>query len=169
MVGHNMSATQTVLWSRVLDRLEGPNPPKLIVVDPRKSNSAKRATLYLAPRTGTNLALMNGIQHLLFRHGYINDEFLSKHVVGLDKLRETVQLDTPSRVERITGVPAKQIEEAAHIIGRTKSLLSTCLQGVYQSNQATASACAVNNINLLRGLIGKPGSGVLQFNGQPVS
>lgn len=164
-----MSATQTVLWSRILDRLEGPKPPKLIVIDPRRSNSAKKATVHLAPRTGTNLSLLNGIQHILFRDKYINDEFLSKHVVGLEGLRETVRQDTPSRVESITGVPVQQIEEAARIIGRTQSLLSTVLQGVYQSNQATASACAVNNINLLRGLIGKPGSGILQMNGQPTA
>ena len=68
MVGHNMSATQTVLWSRVLDRLAGPNPPKLIVVDPRLSDSAKSATVHLAPRIGTNMALLNGIQHLLFKN-----------------------------------------------------------------------------------------------------
>lgn len=58
---------------------------------------------------------------------------------------------------------------AARIIGTTKSLLSTALQGVYQSNQATSSACQINNINLLRGLIGKPGSGILQMNGQPTA
>ncbi|KAK5429274.1 hypothetical protein LTR55_012481, partial [Exophiala xenobiotica] len=70
MVGHNMSATQTVLWSRILDRLDGPDPPKLIVVDPRTSDTAKKATLHLAPRIGTNLALLNGIQHCLFAKKY---------------------------------------------------------------------------------------------------
>jgi anaerobic selenocysteine-containing dehydrogenase len=66
-------------------------------------------------------------------------------------------------------VPAEQLKEAAYIIGTTKSLVSTALQGVYQSNQATASACQINNINLLRGLIGKAGSGILQMNGQPTA
>lgn len=139
MVGHNMSATQTVLWSRILDRMDGPNPPHLIVVDPRRSNSAKKATLHLAPRTGTNLALLNGIQHLLFKNGWINEEYLEKHVIGLEQLRETVKLDTPTRVERITGVPAEQIEEAARLIGNTPSMLSTCLQGVYQRYAARTS------------------------------
>lgn len=59
--------------------------------------------------------------------------------------------------------------DAAEILGETPSLLSTALQGVYQSNQATASACQINNINLLLGHIGKPGSGVLQMNGQPTA
>jgi ferredoxin-nitrate reductase len=59
--------------------------------------------------------------------------------------------------------------EAAHIIGKSKALLSTALQGVYQSNQATASACQINNINLLLGRIGRPGCGIFQMNGQPTA
>jgi anaerobic selenocysteine-containing dehydrogenase len=169
MVGHNMAATHTVLWSRVLDRLEGPSPPKLIVVDPRLSESARRATLHLAPRIGTNLALLNGIQHLMFKNGFIDSDYVSKHVVGLDDLGAAVEEYDPQTVEDITGVSVEQLQEAARIIGTTRSLLSTALQGVYQSNQATASACQINNINLLRGMIGKPGSGVLQMNGQPTA
>lgn len=169
MVGHNSAATQTVLWSRILDRLEGPLPPKLVVVDPRASETAKKATLHLKPHVGTNLALLNGIQHLLFKNGWINEDYVSKHVVGRDELEKVVAEYDPETVEKITGVPAKQLEEAARILGTTKSLVSTALQGVYQSNQATASACQINNINLLRGLIGKAGSGILQMNGQPTA
>lgn len=169
MVGHNPAATQTVLWSRILDRLDGPSPPKLIVVDPRLSESGRRATLHLAPRVGTNLALLNGIQHLLFKNGWINSEYVSKHVIGREELEATVAEYDPETVSRITGVPAHQLEEAARILGTAKSLLSSALQGVYQSNQATASACQINNINLLRGMLGKPGRGVLQMNGQPTA
>lgn len=169
MVGHNMAHTQTVLWSRILDRLEGPSPPQLIVVDPRKSDTARAATVHLAPRIGTNMALLNGIQHLLFENGWVDEDYVTKHCVGLEQLRDKVRCYTPAYVEQITRVPAIQLEEAARIIGNTQSLLSTCLQGVYQANQATASACQVNNINLLRGCIGKVGSGVLQMNGQPTA
>lgn len=169
LVGHNISATSTVLWARMLDRLDGPDPPKVIVVDPRRSVTAKRATVHLAPRIGTNVAVLNGIQHLLFRNNWINEDYLSKHVIGLNALREKVKSYTPERVEEITGIPQDDLRKAAEIIGKTKSLLSTALQGVYQSNQATASACQVNNINLLRGLLGKPGSGIFQMNGQPTA
>lgn len=169
LVGHNMAHTQTVLWARILDRLEGPNPPKLIVVDPRVSDTARKATIHLAPKAGTNVALLNGIQYLLFENGWIDQEFVSKRVVGLEDLRKVVSNYPPEYVERITGVPASQLEDAAELIGTTPSLLSTALQGVYQSNQATAAACQINNINLLRGLIGKAGSGILQMNGQPTA
>jgi ferredoxin-nitrate reductase len=169
MVGHNMAATQTVLWSRVLDRLDSPNPPKLIVVDPRMSDTAKRATVHLAPRIGTNMALLNGIQKLLFDNHWIDEEFVQKHTVGVAELRATISSYTPEHVEEITGVPPYQLQEAARVIGTAPSLLSTALQGVYQSNQATASACQINNINLLTGHIGRAGSGVLQMNGQPTA
>ena len=61
LVGHNMAASQTVLWSRVLDRLDGPSPPRLVVVDPRKTMAARRADVHLAPRPRSNLALLNGL------------------------------------------------------------------------------------------------------------
>lgn len=115
------------------------------------------------------MALLNGIQHLLFKHNWVNEEYVAKHVVGKDELWTTVEKYTPEHVQEITGVPSNQLMEAARIIGTTRSLLSTALQGVYQSNQATASACQINNINLLRGLIGRPGSGILQMNGQPTA
>jgi anaerobic selenocysteine-containing dehydrogenase len=66
-------------------------------------------------------------------------------------------------------VPAGQIREAARVLGQAGRLLSTVLQGVYQSNQATAAACQVNNLHLLRGMLGRPGCGVLQMNGQPTA
>ena len=169
LVGHNISATQTVLWSRMLDRLKGPRPPKLIVIDPRRTATAKEATVHLAPRIGTNLAVLNGIQHLLLKNNQIDHDFLKKHTVGLDDIKTTVASYTPDFVAQISGVPAALLRQAADILGTTKTLLSTALQGVYQSNQATASACQINNINLLRGLIGKPGCGIYQMNGQPTA
>lgn len=169
LVGHNVAATQTVLWARMLDRLAGPNPPKLIVVDPRVSETAKHATIHLRPKVGTNLALLNGLQYLLFENDWVDMDYVSKHVVGLESLRNTVKEYPPDVVEKITGVPQKQLRETAELLGKTPSLLSTALQGVYQSNQATASACQINNINLLLGKIGKPGSGILQMNGQPTA
>src|SRR5215203_3372127 len=75
MVGHNMAATDTVLWMRVLDRRRGPNPPKLIVIDPRGTATAKEADLHRAPRVGTNVALLNGILHMLIESGSIDRAF----------------------------------------------------------------------------------------------
>src|SRR4051812_17635176 len=168
-VGHNISSTDTVLWMRVLDRQRGPNPPKLIVVDPRKTTTAKEADIHLAPRLGTNVALLNAILNEIIRHGWTDEDFIAYHTVGFEELKRVVADYSPEHAATITGVPAEQIKAAAFVIGQAKTLVCTCLQGVYQSNQATAAAVQVNNINLIRGMIGRPGCGVLQMNGQPTA
>src|SRR4051794_9541976 len=168
-VGHNISSTDTVLWMRVLDRRRGPNPPKLIVIDPRKTVTAKEADIHLAPRLGTNVALLNAILNVIIREGWIDQSFVEQHTVGFEALKEIVGEYPPARGAAISGVAVDQIETAARLIGEARTLLSTCLQGVYQSNQATAAAVQVNNINLVRGMIGRPGCGILQMNGQPTA
>src|SRR5947208_4929524 len=79
LFGHNMAETQTVLWSRVLDRLAGPRRPKLLVVDPRRTATAKEADIHLAPRAGSNLPLMLGLLHLIIRAGRLDHDFIRKH------------------------------------------------------------------------------------------
>jgi ferredoxin-nitrate reductase len=169
LVGHNMASTDTVLWMRVLDRRRGPNPPKLIVIDPRATATAKEADVHLSPRVGTNVALLNGILHLIVENGWIDREFIEAHTTGFEELRKILLGYPPERAAEICGVPVQQLEAAARIIGEAKTLVCTCLQGVYQSNQATAAAVQVNNINLIRGMIGRAGCGLLQMNGQPTS
>jgi anaerobic selenocysteine-containing dehydrogenase len=169
LYGHNMAETQTVLWSRVLDRLAGPNPPAIVCVDPRLTPVARVATVHLAPRPGTNVALMNALLHEIIGNGWIDRAYVDAHTVGFDELAEQVQAYTPELAAEICDVPAAQVREAARIIGRAERLLSTVLQGFYQSHQATAAAVQVNNINLVRGMLGKPGCGILQMNGQPTA
>jgi ferredoxin-nitrate reductase len=169
MVGHNVAEVHTVLWMRILDRLHGPDRPRLVVVDPRRTNSAREADVHLPIRVGTNLALLNGIQHELIANGWIDRGFVDAHTVGFDKLERIVSDYAPERVAEICRVPADDIREAARIVASAERLVSTCLQGVYQSHQATASACQINNVNLLRGMIGKPGCSPFQLNGQPTA
>jgi ferredoxin-nitrate reductase len=168
-IGHNIASQQTVLWMRILDRLAGPNPPKLVVIDPRRTETAQAATVHLAPRVGTNVAVLNGLQHLLIRNGHLDRTWIDGHTVGFEQVKRIVAAWTPERTERITAIPARDLGEAAEIIGESPTLMSTVLQGVYQSQQATAASVQVNNIHLLRGLIGKPGCGIFQMNGQPTS
>ena len=169
LVGHNMANTQTVLWTRILDRLEGPNPPILIVVDPRTTDTAKKADIHLKPRLGTNVALMNGLLNLIIEAGNIDEEYIQAHTVGFEKLKETVSLWPPKRVHEVTGISPAQLKKAAQALGEAPTLVSTALQGVYQSNQATAAAVQINNLHLIRGMIGKPGCTVFQMNGQPTA
>lgn len=169
LVGHNIASQQTVLWMRILDRLAGPNPPKLIVMDPRKTATAEKADVHLDPLPGTNIPVLNGLLNLIIQAGDINEEYINAHTIGFEELKKTVAEWTPEKVEKISGVSTKDLRMAAHILGKTPTLLSTALQGVYQSMQATAAAVQINNLHLIRGLIGKPGSGIFQMNGQPTS
>jgi len=168
-VGHDMAATATVLWARVLDRRRGDTPSKMVVIDPRRTATAAEADLHIKPRLGTNVAVLNGLIHELIEQGYADRAFIDAHTLGFDELSRTVSSYTPERVAEIAHVPAEQLRQAAAMIGGSRMLLSTCLQGVYQSNQGTAAAVQVNNVNLVLGRIGRPGCGILQMNGQPTA
>jgi anaerobic selenocysteine-containing dehydrogenase len=169
LVGHNMAETQTVTWMRVLDRLAASDRPRLVVVDPRQTPTAGSSDVHLAVRPGTNLALLNAIQHELIANGWVDDAFVGAHTVGFEALEAMVGRWSPERASSVCGVSASAIRDAAAALGQAERLVSSCLQGVYQSHQATATACQVNNVNLLRGMIGGPGCGVLQMNGQPTA
>jgi anaerobic selenocysteine-containing dehydrogenase len=167
--GHNVAETQTVLWMRMLDRRRGPNPPKLLCVDPRRTPVAQEADLHLAPRNGTNLALMNGILREVIRNGWIDATWVAEHTLGFDEVAAIVDEYPPERVAELCGLTAGEVRAAAELVGTAERLLSTVLQGFYQSNQATASAIQVNNLHLLRNMIGRPGCGLYQMNGQPTA
>jgi len=167
--GHNIAETQTVLWMRVRDRHRGPNPPRIVVIDPRLTPAAKEADLHVPIRNGTNLMFMNALQHELIVHGWIDENYIAQHTMHFDELKRVVMAYPPERAAEICEVPAETIREAARIFGTGDRVLSTVLQGFYQSMQATAASCAVNNLHLLRGMLGRPGCGIYQMNGQPTA
>ncbi|TQM57913.1 molybdopterin oxidoreductase family protein [Humibacillus xanthopallidus] len=169
LFGHNVAETQTVLWMRMLDRLAGDDPPAVLCVDPRPTPVARAATIHLAPRPGTNVALMNALLHEVIASGNVDEEWVQAHTVGYEDLEKLVARYSPEFVSPICDVPAIDIRAAAALVGEAEALLSTVLQGFYQSHQATAAAVQVNNLHLLRGMIGRPGCGILQMNGQPTA
>jgi anaerobic selenocysteine-containing dehydrogenase len=169
LFGHNVAETQTVLWSRMLDRLRGPDRPRLVVVDPRETAPAREADVHLPIRNGTNLALMNGILHEVIENDWLDHDYVDAHTVGFAELEATVQEYPPERVSEICGVEPGAIREAARLVGTAERLVSTALQGVYQSWQATATACQLNNLHLIRGQLGRAGCAVFQMNGQPTA
>jgi anaerobic selenocysteine-containing dehydrogenase len=128
-----MAETQPVLWMRVLDRPAGGDPPRLVCVDPRPTPAAQHATVHLAPRAGTNV-LLNALLHEIIRTDRIDHDFIDAHTVGFDELSQRVADRTPAWAARICDVLAARIAEAAEILGGVERLLSTALQGVYQSH-----------------------------------
>jgi anaerobic selenocysteine-containing dehydrogenase len=121
-------------------------PPMVICVDPRETPVAQAATVHLAPLPGTNVSLMNGLLHEIIRNDWVDHDYVAAHSVGYQELAAQVDDYPPERVAEICQVPAQQIREAARILGTAQRLLSTVLQGFYQSPQATAAAVQVNNM-----------------------
>jgi anaerobic selenocysteine-containing dehydrogenase len=167
LYGHNVAEAQTVLWERML-AAKRRNGGRIIVADPRKTPTVRQgADLHLQVRAGTNVALMNGIIHLLITRGWVDREFVAAHTVWFDRMEEVTHAYPPERVASICGIPTEELETAAEWIGTTRRVVSTVLQGFYQSVEATASSSLVNSVHLLTGKIGKPGAGPLLMAGQP--
>ena len=164
--GHSVAETQTVLWERMLVAKKQ-NNGCIIVCDPRKSPTVRQGADLHLQLLGTNVALMNGIIHLLFENGAVDQAFVDKHTVGFAKLKEIAGEYPPERVAEICGIFAQDLKMAVEWIGSTERMVSTALQGFYQSVQATAASSLVNTVHLLRGAIGKRGAGPLLMAGQP--
>jgi anaerobic selenocysteine-containing dehydrogenase len=165
--GHNVAETQTVLWERML-AAKRRNHGRIIVVDARKTATVRQgADLHLQIRVGTNVALMNGIIHLLIADQRVDSGFIAAHTVGFEAMARTVREYPPGRVADICGISEDALRTAAAWIGTTPRVVSTVLQGFYQSVEATAASSLVNSVHLLLGAIGKPGAGPLQMAGQP--
>jgi ferredoxin-nitrate reductase len=169
LYGHNVAEAQTVLWERML-AAKANNGGRIIVADPRRTPTVRQgADLHIQLRVGTNVALMNGIIHLLIARGWANRHFIARHTVGFEELDAVTREYPPERVAEICGIPRHDLETAAEWIGTTPRMVSTVLQGFYQSVEATASSSLVNTVHLLTGAIGKRGAGPLLMAGQPAA
>src|SRR3954451_3063689 len=129
LYGQNMAETQTVLWSRILDRLAGPRPPRIVCVDPRRTPVAAAATVHLAPRPGTNVMLMNALLRELVVNDWVDHDYIAAHAVGYEELQKMVEPCTLERAGKVCDVPEEEIRAAARLIGTADRLLSTVLQG----------------------------------------
>ncbi|MDO7905191.1 molybdopterin-dependent oxidoreductase [Paenibacillus sp. JX-17] len=169
LFGHNVAETGTVLHERIMQRKQRTGKPYIIAVDPRRTLTARQADLHLQLRPGSNVPLLNGLIHLILKNGAADMKFIEQYTIGFDEMKSSVQEWTPDRAARETGIEERTLYEAARVLSETPSLVTTTLQGAFQSADATTSCVAINNMHLIRGLIGKPGSGPLHMAGQPSS
>ncbi|WP_100011877.1 molybdopterin oxidoreductase family protein [Lentibacillus sediminis] len=169
LFGHNPAETGTVLFDRIMERKKKTGKPYLIVVDPRETLSAKEADLHLKIHPGTNVALLNGLLNYVVERDWLDHDYINAHTIQFAEMKESLKGWDIERTSDVTDIPVDELTRAAEQLGQTGSLVSTTLQGVYQSNDATATCVAINNLHLMRGLIGKPGSGPLHLAGQPSS
>lgn len=162
-VGANPCIAHPIMWQRVM---RNPHAPEIVVVDPRRTETAEAATLHLALRPKSDLTLLYGIAARLIELGAIRREFLDAHTTGFDEFAEFLKPFTMGRVEAETGLPREQIERVAQIIARGRAVSFWWTMGVNQSHEATRTAQALINLALMTGNIGRPGTGANSITGQ---
>ncbi|MFD3592807.1 molybdopterin-dependent oxidoreductase [Nocardia sp. NPDC058640] len=163
--GANMADCHPILYLRMADRLKA--GAKLIVVDPRRTDTAARADLFLQIAPGTDLALLNGLLHLLVADGAIDTEFIAQHTEGWDAMPEFLADYPPARVAELTGLAEADIRTAATMIAQAGEWMSLWTMGLNQSTHGTWNTNALVNLHLATGTICRPGSGPFSLTGQP--
>ena len=165
VAGANMADCHPILFLRMKDRMKA--GAKLIVVDPRRTATADAADLFLQLKPGTDIALYNGLLHLLIANGRIDRAFIAEFTEGWDQMPAFLEEYTPDRVAAITGVPAADIHKAAQWIGEAGEWMSCWTMGLSQSTSGTWNANVICNLHLATGAICRPGSGPFSLTGQP--
>ncbi|MGV0791008.1 molybdopterin-dependent oxidoreductase [Mycolicibacterium sp. XJ1819] len=165
VIGSNMADCHPILYLRMADRLRA--GAKLIVVDPRRTATADRADLFLQIKPGTDLALLNGLLHLLVESGDIDREFIAEHTEGWDAMPAFLADYTPARVAAITGLAEADIRSAAAMIADAGEWMTCWTMGMNQSTHGTWNTNAICNLHLATGAICRPGSGPMSLTGQP--
>ncbi|MEW9580398.1 molybdopterin-dependent oxidoreductase [Paraburkholderia sp. DGU8] len=165
VIGANMADCHPILFLRMMDRVKA--GAKLIVVDPRRNASAEKADLFMQIRPGTDLALLNGLLHLLRENGHTDAAFIAEATEGWDAMPAFLADYTPERVAEITGLAADDIRRAAQMIGTAKEWMSCWTMGLNQSTHGTWHTNAICNLHLATGKICQRGSGPFSLTGQP--
>lgn len=165
VIGSNTADCHPILFLRMADRLK--QGARLIVVDPRRTSTADRADLFLQIAPGTDLALLNGLLHLLVEAGDIDEEFIAAHTEGWEHVRAHVAAYPPALVAEVTGLAEDDIRTAARWIGEAGEWMTLWTMGLNQSTHGTWSTNAICNLHLATGAICRPGSGPFSLTGQP--
>ncbi|MFF5727299.1 molybdopterin-dependent oxidoreductase [[Kitasatospora] papulosa] len=165
VTGSNMADCHPILFLRLLERVKA--GARLIVVDPRRNATADKADLFLQIRPGTDLALLNGLMHLLVENGHTDPEFIAEHTEGWEAMPGFLRDYPPATVAETTGIPEADIRLAARWIGEAGEWMSCWTMGLNQSTHGTWNTNALINLHLATGAICRPGSGPFSLTGQP--
>lgn len=165
IIGSNTSENHPVIALEV-KKAARQKGAKIIVADPRRIDLVDYAALHLQQAPGTDVALINGMIHVIIAEGWLNKTFIDERTEGFDALAESVAEYTPEAVEKITGVPAKDIIEAARLYAHARGGTILYAMGITQHTTGTNNVLALANLAMVTGQIGKPSSGVNPLRGQ---
>jgi assimilatory nitrate reductase catalytic subunit len=162
-VGSNLCIAHPIMWQRVC---RNKHRPEIIVVDPRKTETAMAATQHYAIRPKSDLILLYGLANRLIAHGWIDREYIDGHTSGFEAFADFVAQFTPNLVIEATGLNAEQLEKFAATVHRGSRVSFWWTMGVNQGHDATRTAQAIIDLALMTGNIGRPGTGANSITGQ---
>ncbi|MDE1917917.1 MAG: bifunctional nitrate reductase/sulfite reductase flavoprotein subunit alpha [Sphingomonadales bacterium] len=165
VIGANMADCHPILFLRMMDRVKA--GARLIVVDPRRNATAEKADLFLQVKPGTDLALLNGLLHLLVEQGHTDTDFIAAHTQGWEAMSDFLADYPPASVAALTGLAEEDLCRAAAMIGKAANWMSCWTMGLNQSTHGTWNTNAICNLHLATGAILRPGSGPFSLTGQP--
>lgn len=162
LIGANIADNHPILWQR----LEANRQKTLIVVDPRVTKTAMLADVHVALKPRSDLALLNGIIHILIESDLIDHEYIDAHTDGFEALYASVREYRPDTVSEITGVPVDLIYRVASLYGNARAAFTGWTMGVNHSSKGTETVNAINNLALITGNIGRTGAAPFSITGQ---
>lgn len=162
--GYNPADSHPIVANHILNMKK--KGGKIIVCDPRRSETARIADIHLPLRNGSNIALLNAIGHVIIEEGLYNASFIAARTEGFEEYRAIVEHYTPESVSDITGISATDILRAARLYATAKSATIQWGMGVTQFYQGVETVRALTSLALLTGHIGKPNTGVNPVRGQ---
>jgi anaerobic selenocysteine-containing dehydrogenase len=163
LVGSNLCVAHPIMWERVC---RNPNSPQIIVIDPRKTETAVAATQHYALRPKSDLVLLYGIAHVLHARGWIDRAYVDAHTSGFDGFAAHINDFGPQRTSEATGLSIDDIELLARTIHEGQRVSFWWTMGVNQSHEGVRVAQAIINLALMTGNIGRPGTGANSITGQ---
>ena len=167
IAGSNTAWAHPVLFRRIEDAKRANPTLKIVVVDPRRTDTVEIADLHLAIQPGTDVMLFHGMLHLMLWEGWTDGAYIARHTSGFDALKAIVRDCVPDLVAQVCGIDKRDLLEAARLFATSVATLSLYCQGLNQSSSGTAKNAALINLHLATGQIGKPGAGPFSLTGQP--
>ncbi|QHE88834.1 nitrate reductase [Hydrogenophaga sp. BPS33] len=166
-VGSNAAFAHPVLFRRIEEARQNNPAMKVIVADPRRTDTAGFADLYLPLQPGSDVMLFHGLLHIMLWEGWVDPAYIAAHTTGFDALKALVRDCTPERVAQVCGLKKEDLFTAAQWFAQSPATLSLYCQGLNQSSSGTAKNATLINLHLATGQIGKPGAGPFSLTGQP--
>jgi len=164
IIGSNTKESHPVIANRMIKAFR--KGAKIIVADPRRVPMVKFAEIFLNMRAGTDVALLNGIAHVIVSEGLQNDEFIREKTDGFELWKKSLQEFTPGKVEQITGVPKEDVVRTARLYGASRRAGIFYTMGITQHTCGTDNVRAIANLATLTGNIGREFTGVNPLRGQ---